>query len=230
MSNRIKDWPEDERPRERMLKCGAESLSIAELLAIFLRTGYKGNSAVDLGRTLLARFDGLRGLYCTPDREILKINGIGPAKLAQLRAVLELAHRHGLEEIKQTVCLDNSETVYRLLLYPLRDMDREEFWLILLDGRNYLLDKVVLGSGTYNEIAAYPREIIRKALAENAASIIIAHNHPSGEAAPSEEDKVFTQQLLSACQVVQLSLHDHIVVGTNDYFSFQQNDLLPIPC
>ncbi len=222
----IKNWPQDERPREKLLKLGPQALSDAELLAIFLRTGNNGQSAVDLARGLLSRFNGLGGLYAASDAELLSTSGIGPAKVAQIRAAIQLSGRHFAEKAKLAPTLSNPEMVCKLLRCFIEDAGCEEFWGLMLDNKKRLIEKIRLGVGTVNKSEIYPREIIKAAINHGAVKIIFAHNHPSGDTAPSENDKTVTEKLIKACRSVDIEILDHVIIGKNDYFSFAQHELL----
>jgi DNA repair protein RadC len=222
----IKHWPQNERPRERLLKFGPKALSHAELLAILLRTGIKGKSARRLARELLQQFGGLRGLYSAQDSELMRIKGLGPAKIAQLRAAIELSKRYVEEELKEKHELTHPQQVFELLYHTKRDLPHEEFSLILLNGQNRLIEIVDVGQGSLTSSVVYPREVIKLALKYAAASLIFAHNHPSGNPKPSPQDKTLTQQLVIACQAVGIQVLDHIVIGNNRYYSFTEAGLM----
>ena len=209
----IRDWPAGERPRERLLAQGAEALTDAELLAIFLRTGVAGQSAVDLARELLAHWGGLRGLL-TADREsFCSVRGLGDAKYAQLQAALEMARRHLGESLQRGVTMENPEVTCRWLTAHLRDRLREVFACLFLDSRHRLLHYAELFHGTIDGASVHPREVVRAALAHNAAAVIVAHNHPSGVAEPSQADVRITRRLREALALVEVRLLDHVVVG-----------------
>jgi len=224
----ISDWPEAERPRERLLKLGAEALSDAELLAIFLRVGVRGKTAVDLARELLARFDGSVGRLADASPQALaQLPGLGPAKAAQLAATLELARRALAEEMKSADLLSSPAAVRDWLRLKLGGLPHEAFAALWLDARNRLIGHEELFRGTLTQTSVYPREIVKRALAHNAGAVIFAHNHPSGLAEPSAADEALTRNLKEALALVDVRLLDHfIVVGQAPPFSFAERGLL----
>lgn len=218
----IKYWPLHERPRERLLKQGPDALSDAELLAIFLRTGVSGQSAVDLARALLQHFHGLRGLFTADLRELRQVKGLGDAKIATLLATIELSKRYLREELERRRTIRNPEDVYQLLAHSLRDRDHEVFTVIFLNSKNEILAIEELFRGTINTSAVHPREVIKRALQHGAAALICAHNHPSGNPEPSPQDRQITRELREACRLMELSLLDHLIIGHNRYWSFAE--------
>lgn len=222
----IRDWPEGERPREKLLARGAAGLSDAELLAIFLRTGLPGLSAVDLARELLARFGGLRGLLGAERAAFCAAKGLGEAKYAQLQAVLELARRHLGETLAERDLLREPALVRRYLASRLRDRDRELFCGLFLDAQNRLLACELLAEGTLSEASVYPREVVKVALRLGAAAVIFAHNHPSGTPDPSEADRRLTERLRQALATIEVRVLDHFVVGEGAPLSFAERGLL----
>lgn len=222
----ITDWPEAERPRERLLTQGAEALSDAELLAIFLRTGSRGRSAVDLARDLLHRFDGLRGLLDADREHFCSGPGLGDAKYAQLQAVLAMARRYLAADLARGDVLTSPRATRDYLLSRLRHQRREVFACLFLDNRHRVIDFEELFHGTIDAAAVYPREVVQRALGCNAAAIIIAHNHPSGVAEPSRADEQITRRLREALALVDIRLLDHFVVGDGEPVSFAERGLL----
>ncbi len=223
----ITDWPESERPRERLLRQGAATLSDAELLAIFLRVGVKGASAVDLARTLLNHFGGLNRLFAAPAREFAAIPGMGDAKYAQLQAVLELARRALREKIAAGAALSSPRAMRDWLRLTLAALPHEVFMVLLLDAQNRLIAAEELFRGTLVQTSVHPREVVKLALAHNAAGAILAHNHPSGVAEPSRADEALTQALKQALALVEVRLLDHfIVAGTAEPLSFAEKGLI----
>lgn len=223
----ITDWPEDERPRERLLKRGAGALSDAELLAIFLRVGVKGASAVDLARTLLNRFGSLNRLFAACQAEFSAIPGMGDAKYAQLQAVLEMARRALREEIAAGDALGSPRAVRDWLRLTLAGLPHEVFMVLLLDAQNRLIAAEELFRGTLTQTSVHPREVLKLALAHNAAGAVLAHNHPSGAAEPSRADEALTQALKQALALVDVKLLDHFVVaGQADPLSFAERGLI----
>ncbi|AOV18210.1 hypothetical protein BJI67_15095 [Acidihalobacter aeolianus] len=209
----IKDWPAGERPRERLLARGAESLGDADLLAIFLRTGVRGKSAVDLARELLAEFGGLRPLLAAPREDFCRGKGLGEAKYVQLQAVLEMARRYLWEELERGGTIDGPDAAGRYLAARLRDRPSEAFACLFLDGRHRVIACEELFQGTIDGASVHPREVVRRALHHNAAALIVAHNHPSGVADPSAADEAITRRLREALALVDVRLLDHLVVG-----------------
>jgi DNA repair protein RadC len=224
----ITDWPDDQRPRERLLALGPTALADAELLAIFLRVGMKGMSAVDLARTLLAAFDhSIARLCAATPQELTRVNGIGPAKAAQLAATLELARRGLREELHERATLGTPGTVRDWLRLKLAALPHEVFVALWLDAQNRLIAEEELFRGTLTQTSVYPREVVKRALAHNAAGVILAHNHPSGLAEPSHADNLLTQALKQALALVDVRLLDHfIVAGTAAPLSFAERGLL----
>lgn len=222
----IREWPPDERPRERLLARGAAGLSDAELLAIFLRTGLPGLSAVDLARQLLSRFGGLRGLLGADREAFCAERGLGEAKYAQLQAVLELARRHLGETLDDRDLLREPALVRSYLASYLRGGDRERFVGLFLDSQNRLIANEVLAEGSLSEASVYPREVVKAALRLGAAAVIFAHNHPSGLPEPSEADRRLTERLRQALATVDVRVLDHFVVGEGAPLSFAERGLL----
>jgi DNA repair protein RadC len=222
----IRDWPEDARPREKLLKLGAAALSDAELVAVFLRTGVAGKSAVDLGRELIERFGGLGGL-CRANREAAcAAPGVGEAKYALLAAVIEMARRTLAEEMKVGDALTSPDAVRQYLRLNLRGKEYEVFCCVFLDAQNRVLAVEELFRGTLTQTSVYPREIVRRALAHNAAGLILAHNHPSGVAEPSQADRALTRHLIDALALVDVRVLDHFIVAGASSLSFMESGQL----
>jgi DNA repair protein RadC len=222
----IPDWPESERPREKLLKNGATNLSDAELLAIFLRTGIKGKSAVDLARELLKHFDGLTGLFAANQVIFCQVPGMGPAKYAQLQAVLEMARRALEEKLKTGDTMSSPKSVRDYLRLSLEGKKHEIFIGIFLDSQNRTIAAEELFNGTLTQTSVYPREVVKRALHHNAAAIIFAHNHPSGVAEPSQADEVLTQSLKQALALVDVKVLDHFIIGGGTAMSFAERGLI----
>ena len=223
----INDWPLDERPREKLLRHGAQALSEAELLAIFLRVGMKGKSAVDLARDLLTRFGSLNRLFAASAAEFAAVPGMGDAKYTQLQAVLELARRTLREELSAGLVLTSPKAVRDYLRLSLGSLPYEVFTVLLLDAQNRLLASDELFRGTLTQTSVYPREVVKLALRHNAAAVIFAHNHPSGVAEASHADEALTQALKQALALVDVKVLDHfIVAGTTTPLSFAEKGLL----
>lgn len=209
----VKQWPEQERPREKLLHQGSSALSDSELLAIILRTGVKGKSVVSLARDLLQEFGGLRPLMQANFVDASHIKGLGPAKFAQLCAVLEIAKRYLFAEMQQLGSINNPEQATDYLLMTMRDYDTEVFACLLLDSQNRVLHYQELFHGSINSTSVYPREVVKLVIQQNAAAVIFAHNHPSGDATPSEADREITQRLKRALALIDVKVLDHLVIG-----------------
>lgn len=222
----IKDWPASDRPREKLLAQGATSLSDAELLAIFLRTGAAGMSAVELARKAQAHFGGIRNLLTASESQFSSHFGLGPAKFAQLQAALELARRHLLETLTREVNFNSAQSVRTYLKLELRDQNREIFHALFLDGRHRLICAESLFFGTINSATVHVREVVKRGLELNAAALIIAHNHPSGVAEPSQADIRLTERLKEALALVDIRLLDHFVVGDGEPLSLAERGLI----
>jgi DNA repair protein RadC len=222
----ISEWPEAERPREKLLMRGPQALSDAELLAIFLRTGVRGKTAVDVARDLLAEHGGLRALLTARRESLCATPGLGDAKYALLMAALEIGRRHLGEQLTRGGALESSRDTRDYLSARLRDLDREVFCALFLDNRHRVLAFDELFTGTLNGTAVYPREVVRRALHHNAAAVIFAHNHPSGVAEPSRADETLTQRLKEALALVEIRVLDHVVVGDGEMVSFSERGLL----
>lgn len=209
----IQDWPENERPREKLLGRGAAQLGDAELLAILLRTGIRGLDAVALARQLIGRFGGLRGLFGADQKTLLATPGIGTGKACQLLACLELARRHLAEDLQRGPALLNPADSAGYLKARLRDYPYEVFAALYLDTRHRPIACEELFRGSIDGASVHPREVVRRALAHNAAAMILAHNHPSGVAEPSEADRLITRRLQEALALVEVRVLDHLVIG-----------------
>ncbi|AMX03859.1 RadC family protein [Microbulbifer thermotolerans] len=223
---RITDWPAAERPREKLLQRGAEALSDAELLAIFLRTGVAGMSAVDLARRLLADFGGLRPLLEAEREEFCRGKGLGDAKYVQLQAVLEMARRHLAETLQRSDALCSPGAVRDYLSAHLRHRRREVFCCLYLDSQHRVIAFEELFEGTLNAASVYPREVVQAALHKGAAAVILAHNHPSGISEPSQADVLITERLSQALALVDIKVLDHMIVGEGEALSFVEQGLL----
>ncbi|HEY7760427.1 MAG TPA: DNA repair protein RadC [Burkholderiales bacterium] len=222
----IADWPQDRQPREKLLARGEAALSEPELLAIILRTGVRGKSAVDLARELLERFGTLHGLLEAEPEAIQRSSGLGPAKSAQLRAVLALVKRALGQEVQRRDNLSSPQAVRDYLRLNLAQRDREVFVAVYLDAQNRVLKMQELFAGTLTQTSVFPRDVVRYALLTNAAAVIFAHNHPSGLAEPSRADETLTQALKQALALVDVKVLDHFVVGAGSAMSFAERGLL----
>ncbi|WP_390616756.1 DNA repair protein RadC [Maricurvus nonylphenolicus] len=222
----ISDWPLAERPRERLLAQGPSALSDAELLAIFLRTGCAGKSAVDLARELLSRFGSLRGLLEADQNSFCAAQGLGTAKYSQLQAVLEMARRHLGENLARGQAFTSPATVKDFVCAKLRHRQQEVFAVLWLDNQHRLLAFKELFQGTIDGASVYPREVVKQALAANAAAAIFTHNHPSGVAEPSQADERITQRLTEGLALVDIRVLDHLIVGDGEVISFAERGLI----
>jgi DNA repair protein RadC len=222
----ITDWPLQERPRERLLALGPQSLADAELLAILLRTGIKGKSAVDVARQLLGRFGSVTALLEAGSERIGETPGLGSAKLAQLQAALELARRALKEEMSSRDALSSPRAVRDYLRLALAGREHEVFVALLLDAQHRVTACEELFRGTLTQTSVYPREVVKCALRHNAAAIIFAHNHPSGVAEPSHADEILTRSLKAALALVDIQVLDHFIVAGTRTMSFAERGLL----
>jgi DNA repair protein RadC len=219
----ISDWPLAERPRERLLEKGAHTLSDAELLAVVLRTGTRGKSAVDLGRDLLERFRGIAGLF---GADLSAVKGLGPAKRAQFEAAIELARRSIEQDLKEKTVLTSPGAVRDYLKLALGGRQHEVFVCIWLDAQHRVIACEESFRGTLTQTSVYPREIVKAALGRNAAAVIFAHNHPSGAAQPSQADELLTRNLKDALSLVDVKVLDHFIVAGQQTISFAERGLL----
>jgi DNA repair protein RadC len=222
----IADWPADQRPRERLLAHGPARLSDAELVAVSLRTGIAGKSAVELARELIGRFGGLSGLLGAERDAFRLVKGLGNAKVAQLAAVLELARRCLGEELRARGALNSPGAVRDYLRLALGNREHEVFTVLFLDAQHRVLAAEELFRGTLTQTSVYPREIVKAALRTNAAAVIFAHNHPSGVAQPSQADELLTRRLKDALALVDVKVLDHFIVAGNQTLSFAERGLL----
>ncbi len=222
----ITDWPANERPRERLLAQGPGALSDAELLAIFLRVGVAGKSAVDLARELLARFGSLNALFNATEAAFCAVPGLGSAKYAQLMAVMEMARRALKETATRTDALTSPQAVRDYLRLSLQGREHEVFVAVFLDTQHRVIAIEELFRGSLKETSVYPREVVKRALALNAGAVIFAHNHPSGVAAPSRADEAITQALKQALALVEVRVLDHFIVAAGESISFAERGLI----
>lgn len=222
----IRHWPAAERPREKLLQRGSESLSDAELLAIFLRTGTAGRNAIELSRDLLEQYGGLRAWLDLPPARMTACRGLGPATTALLLAALELGRRYLLADLQRGDALANPECTRRFLQARLRGYPHEVFACLFLDNRHRVIEYEALFRGTIDGASVHPREVIKAALTHNAAAVILAHNHPSGVAEPSQADLQLTRRLREALGLVDIRVLDHLVIGDGAVVSFAERGLL----
>lgn len=222
----IMDWPAAERPREKLLSRGARSLSDAELLAVFIRTGVKGKTAVDLGRDLLDQFDGIRGLINASKEEFSDIAGLGDAKYAALQAVFELSRRAILEPLKRDNALTRPQDTRNYLLSILAHEQREVFWCLFLDNQHRVIASEALAYGTIDQANIYPREVVKVCISRNACAVIFAHNHPSGSDQPSQADRNITRRLRDALALIDVRTLDHLIIAGNQTTSMAELGLI----
>ena len=226
-STGIKSWPEDDRPREKLLKRGARTLSNSELLTILLRTGVQGNSAIDLARQIIDKFGTFRNMSHMDMREWKEFKGLGPAKIAQLQAALEIGRRFRENEVlsvKQKIA--SARDIVTIIMPQMRDLKTEVFKVVYLNSNNRIIDISDAATGTVNHALPIVREIIHLALQKFAAAIICVHNHPSANITPSPEDKKFTQELAAAGKLMGIKVLDHVIIGDGSYFSFADEGLM----
>ncbi len=224
--SRITDWPSDERPREKPLKRGADALSDAELLAIFLRTGVKGKTALDLARELITEFGGLLPLLKADCEKFCRARGLGSAKYVTLKAGLELGSRYLAASLEERDALTNPDQTRDYLKTRLRGYPHEVFACLFLDNRHRVIRYHEMFSGTIDGASVHPREVVKRALEHNAAAVILAHNHPSGIGEPSRADKALTHRLKDALALVDIRVLDHVVIGDGEAVSFAERGLL----
>ena len=225
----LKNWPEEERPRERLLKQGADKMSDAHLLGIILRTGAGGRTAVDLGRELLEKFGDLAGVARAGINEICGakggVKGIGPAKVAEIKAAIELGRRYQRPTLAgASMCA--SQEVAEYFQPRLRGAKKEEFRCVLLDTKNRIIREETVSTGSLTASLVHPRETFKAAVRESAAAVIFVHNHPSGDTKPSQEDILLTKRLVQAGDLLGIRVLDHVIVGDGDHFSFRDNGLI----
>ncbi|MEA1939656.1 MAG: DNA repair protein RadC [Candidatus Caldatribacteriota bacterium] len=226
-THHIKNWPEEDRPREKLIKNGEHTLSNSELLAILLRNGVKGESAIDLSRKILDKFKSFRSMSHTDLSNWYAFKGLGTAKIAQIKAAIEIGRRFGEEEIKEEkTTIESSRDVAKMLMPRMRDLKKEIFKTILLNSSNQLIDILEIVKGSVSQANPIIREIFHQSLRKFVSSIICVHNHPSGNPNPSSIDKQFTLKLKQTGEVLDIKVIDHVIIGNNDYFSFADEGLL----
>lgn len=222
----IKDWPAAERPREKLLELGAGALSDAELLAIFLRVGVVGKSAVDLARDLLSQFGSLNAIFSASESELSHVHGMGASKYVQLQAIFEMSRRALGEQLQQKNVFESPQQVHDFLVLKLGNLNKEVFLVLFLDAQHRLQATEEMFSGSLMQTSVYPREVVKRAMHHNAAAVIFAHNHPSGVAKPSQADELITKQLKQALALVDVKVLDHFIVAGNQTMSFVERGLL----
>lgn len=225
----IKDWPEAERPRERLIEKGVSSLSDAQLLAVLLQTGRKNASAVDVALDLLKRFGGLHGLVPLEISELCAIPGIGVAKAAQMTVALEVGRRVLGKPLKKGFKIRGSQDIFQHYYPMLRDLKREVFKVLLLDSKNRILKELTISTGSVNLNIVHPREVFQPAIRESATALIVLHNHPSGDPTPSKEDCDVTARLVETGKIIGITVLDHLIIGNGKYVSFAERGLIHRP-
>ncbi|HOL21487.1 MAG TPA: DNA repair protein RadC [bacterium] len=223
----IKKWPEDEKPREKLLKYGEHKLTDTELLAILIRTGSKGETAVDIARRIMQKFGSFRNMSHTSIHKWKDIKGLGKAKICQIKAAIEIGRRFREEELKgKKVKISGPEDVFFLLLPRMRDLKKEIFLVLHMDAKNKVFDSTEIEEGTVNQANPIVREIFYKAMENFSVSIVCVHNHPSGDPSPSKEDIEFTKTLIRAGEVLNIKVVDHIIIGNDAYYSFAKSGII----
>lgn len=222
----IASWPQDERPRERLLSKGAQALTDAELVAILIRVGFKGTNAVEMARQLLKQFRSLRAMVEAPVIALLEVKGLKGAKAAQLIAAMEIARRVSVPPKRGQLVMKSTAAAAKYLRERLRGLAEEQFRVLYLNRRNALLEDALIAQGSVDAVRPSLRNIVARALQVNASALIAAHNHPSGAAEPSESDRILTQDLITASRPLGLKVHDHVIVGEEATFSFADSGLL----
>jgi len=223
---KITDWPEGERPREKLMKYGVGSLSDAELLAILIRSGTGKITAVDLAKKILTDFRSLDAMVSKTVADFKNFKGVGNTKAISLIAAFEIGRRAAVSKEKGKVKLISPVDVANLFLPLMRDLQQEVFKVLMLDSANHLINEVEITRGTLNSSLVHPREVFKAAIAEPAAAIILMHNHPSGNAEPSSEDIQITRQLIEASKIIGIPVHDHIILAGNSFTSFAEKGIL----
>lgn len=224
--SKITDWPEGERPREKLMQFGPEKLSESELLAILIRTGSKKRTALDLAKTILSRFGNFQQLSSLNYQELFRLKGIGPAKAVTLSAAFEIARRTASLPIQKKLKISEPHLVFQKYHPLLGHLRKEVFMILILNSANMLLKDVQISEGILNSSLVHPREVFQPAILASGASIILIHNHPSGEVVPSLEDKNITRRLVDAGKMLDIPVLDHIIIGENKYFSFKEEGLI----
>ena len=223
---KVKDWPESERPRERLIRHGADSLSDAQLLAIILRTGGGGKGVLDLSIGLLEKFRELRNLDSASVYDLNSMKGLGTAKIAQMKAAFELGKRLMSEPADGKPVFSSSHSIYSYFAPRFKNLKKELFISVLLDAKNRLIRECRVSEGTLTNSLIHPREAFREAIRESAASVIFVHNHPSGDPAPSRDDLTITERLKGAGEIIGINVLDHVVIGDGKYTSLKEKGLL----
>jgi len=217
----VRDLPKTERPRERLIKLGPEALSSQELLALIIGRGIPGKSVLNISQEMISRFGSLKNVSEATISQLSEIKGINSAKAAQIKACFEIGKRQDLELTNKKFNLINPEKIFKMIRVSIKDKAKEQFNLVLLDSRNKLISINNISVGILDANIAHPREIFKDAINHNAASVVLVHNHPSGDPKPSREDKKLTKQLMEAGKIMGIEVVDHIIVASNSFFSFK---------
>jgi len=219
----IATWSKDDRPREKLFRLGAKNLSDSELLAVILRLGVEGKSAIDLAREIKTRFKTWRNMADVDIAEWKQIKGLGNTKISQILAAIEIGQRIKSEKSRENALIKNAKQLAEIFLPRMRDAKKESFWVVLLDGKNKIKDEIELSKGTVNEVSTYVREVLMTVLRGAAASFAIIHNHPSGSPEPSTNDIQLTRELVCAGKALKIRVQDHLIIGNDHYYSFAEN-------
>ena len=222
----LKNWPAGEKPRERLFRYGVQSLSEAELLALFLRSGLRGKNVKDLAVDLLSSFQGLGGLAGRSPQELLQIPGLGPSKVAVLVAAFEIGNRLLTERSESRPLVESAEDLFRLFRHLFAGEREEVFMGVLLNAKNEVMKTRIFSRGDPTQVVTAIPQVMRTLLMEGSAGVIFVHNHPSGDPAPSQEDRKLTKRLRKACGTVEIAMHDHLIIGDQEFFSFGREGLL----
>jgi len=223
---KVKDWPKDERPRERLIRYGADSLSDAQLLAIILRTGGGGKGVLALAMELLDKFRGLREIECASLSDLSDVKGLGTAKIAQLKAAFTLGKRLMSESLEGNAAFSSSRMVHAHFAPRFKNLKKEVFLSLLLDTKNRLIKEVKVSEGTLTNSLIHPREAFKEAIRESAASVLFVHNHPSGDPEPSRDDIAVTERLKATGDIVGISVLDHVIIGDGKYVSLREKGIV----
>jgi DNA repair protein RadC len=222
----VRDLPKPERPRERLQKLGPDALSSQELLALVIGRGIPKKSVMTIAQELMARFGNVKAISQATLEELSQIKGIGPAKAAQIKACFELAKRENLEADEESFDIKNPEAVFKLMSSSIKDKAKEHFKLILLNSRNKKIGISTISIGTLTTSLVHPREVFKDAITHSAASVILAHNHPSGDPEPSEDDLKITRKLVESGKILGVEVIDHIIIGKTNFYSFREKGLI----
>lgn len=222
----VRDLPKTERPRERLIKLGAEALSAQELLALIIGRGVAGKSVMNIAQEVLSKFGHIKGVGEATIEQLCEIRGIGPAKAAQIKACFEIGKRDELEPEQKKYTIDSPRALVKAIRALIKDKAKEHFKLVLLDSRNKIIDITNVSTGTLNANLVHPREIFKDAISHNTAAVILCHNHPSGDPEPSEDDLKITKQLVEAGKIMGIEVLDHIIIGQKSFTSFKEKGLI----